>query len=298
MRIRCLLGTLVFVPLLAGHRPMGYADENPAPGPDARPAGKGDPKPALRSFEVPWRMTGTKHVMVRAKINGQGPYNFVVDSGAPALFVMTSVCEKLGVKADEKKWGTLDTFEIEGGLKLAQVKVRVEDMFQLEGMNGLGLAGVKLHGVIGYTVLGQYRLEFDFNSDTMTWTELDHTPAPLKPVRGTKSSDLTWVGSLAKGLGAIMGKEIKPPTRRGRLGVELGDTDDGVVVTGVLPKGPAAAAGVRVGDRVTQVRGRRVKTIAEAVQASVDVPTGNAIDVTVLCGGEEKTLTVRTEEGL
>ena len=37
-------------------------------------------------------------------------------------------------------------------------------------MNGLGLAGVELHGMIGYNVLARYRMEIDFTRDKMTWT--------------------------------------------------------------------------------------------------------------------------------
>ena len=39
-----------------------------------------------KSFEVPYRLTAVKHIVVRAKINGKGPFNFILDTGAPALF--------------------------------------------------------------------------------------------------------------------------------------------------------------------------------------------------------------------
>ena len=48
-----------------------------------------------------------KHILVRAKINGKGPFNFILDTGAPALFVSTKVCDKIGVKSDKKGWGKL-----------------------------------------------------------------------------------------------------------------------------------------------------------------------------------------------
>jgi hypothetical protein len=263
-------------------------------------AGEPPPKTKCPSWEVPYRMTGSKHVMVRAKINGEGPYNFIVDSGAPALIVATSVCDKLGVKPDDKKWGMFDKFAVEGGPNLTKEKVRVEDMFQLEGMNALGMAGVKLHGVIGYSVLARYRLEFDFNSDTMTWTELDYSPAPFKSValKNAKANDLTWVGNMAKGLGAALGKEIKEPTVRGYLGIELDDTEEGVVVTRVLPDSPAAVAGMVSGDRITHARGRKTKTIAELLPATADVAAGKPIELTVVRGSGEKVVIVKTGEGL
>src|SRR5438445_253728 len=103
-------------------------------------------KPPTKVHHVPYRLTDTNHVLVRVKINGKGPYNFVLDTGAPALFVSTAICKKQGIKSDKDKWGTFDRFEIEGGVVLTNLRGRVEDPFQLEGMNALGLAGVELHG--------------------------------------------------------------------------------------------------------------------------------------------------------
>ena len=48
---------------------------------------------------------------------------------------------KLGIEPDKYGWGTFNRFEIEGGAVITKAKGRVEDPFQLEGMNGLGLAG-------------------------------------------------------------------------------------------------------------------------------------------------------------
>src|SRR5438876_3306461 len=76
------------------------------------------PKDKPKSFEVPYKLTFTNHVMVRLKLNGKGPFNFIIDTGAPALFVATKVAKKAGVEAGKDDWGTFETFELEGGLKL------------------------------------------------------------------------------------------------------------------------------------------------------------------------------------
>src|SRR5881409_2783047 len=92
-----------------------------------------------QTYQVPYRLTSTKHVLVRVKINGKGPFNFIVDTGAPILFVATAVGKKLGLEADPKGITVLDKLEFEGGLTLNKVRCRVETPFQLEGMNGMGL---------------------------------------------------------------------------------------------------------------------------------------------------------------
>ena len=98
--------------------------------------------------------------------------NLIIDTGAPLLFVATKVGKELGLKADDDCWATLDRFEIEGGVVQEKTKCRVDTPFQLEGMNGMGLAGAELHGVLGYTVLAKYRMQFDFTKNKLLWTPL------------------------------------------------------------------------------------------------------------------------------
>src|SRR5580692_4590265 len=70
------------------------ADEPPLK--DAKEA-KAKPK----SYEIPYRTTIPKHIVVRAKINGKGPFNFILDTGAPLLFVAIPIGKKAGVKPDK-----------------------------------------------------------------------------------------------------------------------------------------------------------------------------------------------------
>ena len=56
-----------------------------------------------KTYDVPYRMTNFNHVMVRAKINGKGPFNFIIDTGAPLLYVSTAVGKKLGLSAAARK---------------------------------------------------------------------------------------------------------------------------------------------------------------------------------------------------
>src|SRR5579884_1367290 len=110
----------------------------------AAPAAADEPAKA-GAVEVPYRLTVPKHILIRAKINGKGPFNFILDTGAPALFVSTKVAKKLGVAPDKAGWGAFDTFEIEGGVMIRKARGRIADPPQLEGMNALGLAGCELH---------------------------------------------------------------------------------------------------------------------------------------------------------
>ena len=253
-----------------------------------------------QSFQVPYRLTKPKHILVRAKINGKGPYNFIVDTGAPALFVAVPVARKLGVKPDNKDWGTFDRFEIEGGVVLTKIKARIETPPQVEGMNALGLAGVKLHGMIGYNILARYRMEIDFTRDKMVWTPLDYKmKAPRALGGGRATGGLDLLSSLMKTFGSLLGTQASPPVRlRGFLGVELKDADDNPVVQSVLATGPAGKAGLKIGDRITHVQGRSVLDSGDVRRYVSRKSPGEEIKLTVQRGKEKKDITVKLGEGL
>jgi serine protease Do len=261
----------------------------------------GQPEPAaLKTYQVPYRLTDTQHVLVRAKINGKGPYNFIIDTGAPALFVSTDVCKKIGVKPEKDDWGAFDRFEIEGGVVEEKARGRIEDPFQLKGMNGLGLAGAELHGIIGYTVLAKYRIEFDFTRDKMAWTKLDfQPPAPVGLGGGTGGQGgLAAIGNMMGALGGLMGKRARPETiLRGFLGMELAETDDGVQVSSVLVGGPADLAGVKAGDALKSFRGKGAAKVADVLREGRKVRKGDAVELAVTRGGKTRTFTVTAGEG-
>ncbi len=260
-----------------------------------------EPEPQAKRFEVPYRLTVPKHILVRAKINGKGPYNFILDTGAPALFVSTKVCDKLGVKADKKGWGSFERFEIEGGVVVANAKGRIENPFQLEGMNGLGLAGAELHGVIGYNILARYRMEIDFTRDKMAWTELNFMPEPPKGLggKGGGQGGLEIMGSVMKVLGSFLGANATPEVAyRVFLGVTLAEENDALVVQSILADGPAGKSGLKVGDKVTKFQGRTVLSVEDVQHFARKLSPGDDAKLTVQRGDKTTEITIKAGEGL
>jgi membrane-associated protease RseP (regulator of RpoE activity) len=259
---------------------------------------KKTPKQDAKAVDVPYRLTDTQHVMVRIKINGKGPFNFIVDTGAPLMFVAVPIGKKIGLDAD-KGWATLDKLEIEGGLVQEKVKVRVETPFQLEGMNGMGLAGAELHGIMGYTILAKYRMEFDFTRDKMKWTPLAFDPPQPQPIGAKGPAGLELIGGLMKFLGALSGlKPAPPPVPRGFLGIELEQRDEAVAIKKVMADSPAAEAGLKAQDVIAEVQGKAVKTLADAARLSAVVLPGQSINLTILRGEEKQTLKLKAGDGL
>jgi hypothetical protein len=261
-----------------------------------------EPKKAdLKTYEVPYRMTKTHHILVRAKLNGKGPFNFILDTGAPALFVATKAAKEAGVEPDRNGWGAFDKMEIEGGVPVPKAKGRIEDPFQLEGMNGLGLAGAELHGMIGYNVLARYRIELDFTRDKMTWTELDFDPPAPMGLEGGKGGvpELNAMGAMLKLLGGFLGKRAKPEVvARGFLGLELAESNGQVMVKRVLEKSPADRAGVKPGDRVVTFNGEKVRDGAGLLKLAAALTSGQDVSLTLAQGDRQRDVTVKAGEGL
>jgi hypothetical protein len=270
-----------------------------------------------RSFRVPYRLTDTNHFLVRVRINGKGPFNFLVDSGAPALFVATETAQKAGlVPARDSFWTPLDRLDIEGGARLAKVKARIEDPFQLVGMNALGLPGASIDGILGFTILARYRLEIDLTQDRMTWTRLDSEPRDPPVPRHKPGEDprapagvqaLSAIGPLAKGLAFLMGKQPEEQRHaRGFLGLEWSEREGAgparVQVQRVLKGSPAAQAGLEPGDRILRIDGRAISGLKQARTALAEVQVGDPVALVVRRGSgadaREQKLTLTAGEGL
>jgi hypothetical protein len=260
-------------------------------------------KKELKTYNVPYRLTEAQHVLVRAKINGKGPFNFIIDTGAPALFVATSVCKKLGIEKGKDGWGTFDRLEIEGGVVELKAKGRVETPFQIEGMNALGLAGADLHGIIGYNLLARYRMEFDFTKDKMAWTRLDFDPGLPKAMgKAGAPGGLDAMGTILKLAGMFMGKAPAPKlVFRGFLGVDFGPAggkDGGVVINSVLAKGPADLAGLQPGDRITHFQSEEIQGLDDLYPLLAKVRAGQTARFTISRKDKSQKITVKVGEGL
>lgn len=268
------------------------------PGFAADPTPKDKP---VATTEVPYRLTDTKHVLVRVKLNGQGPFNFILDTGAPAVFIPNKIAKKIGLKLDDKGWGEFDKFAIEGGLVVEKARTRVEDLFQLEGMNGMGMAGVELHGVIGYNVLAQFRITYDFTADKLQWVYLkDFEPPVVKPIgKGGSGGGLDMMGNVMKMMAGLMG--VKPnfdiaPT--GFLGLEYDEKKDGLYAKNVLKGSPADKGGIVAGDKIESIRTTSIDDASDLKKALAKAKVGDSLKFTVLRDKESKTLTIELGKGL
>ena len=139
------------------------------------------------------------------------------------MILNTDVGKKLGLMPGKDRFVALDRVDIEGGAVLEKFPCLIETPFQLEGMNGMGLAGGELHGILGYTVLAKFRMEIDFTRDKMVWTPLAYDPPPparLAGKPGAGQAGLEMLGSIIKFMGFLTGGNKTPENViRGFVGV-------------------------------------------------------------------------------
>lgn len=252
-------------------------------------------------LQIPYRLTNSQHILVRVKINGKGPFNFIVDTGAPIMILNTDVGKKLGLEPGKNKFARIDRVEIEGGAVLEKFPCLIETPFQLEGMNGMGLAGRELHGILGYTVLARYRMEIDFTRDKMTWTPLDYTPPEPRRIGGGGGGGqggLEALGKFMKLMGFLAGARTPETVLRGFAGIELNSDKEAVSIASVLGKSPAAAAGLKTGDKIVEIGGKSVRTLDDVRRLTADTAAGTSLPFLIRRDGKTMTIRLKMGDGL
>lgn len=257
-------------------------------------------------YQVPYRLLDTKHIMVRVKINGKGPFHLILDTGAPTVYLSPDAAKRAGATPDQENWATIKRFELEGGASLSEERVRIEEPPQLSGMNALGFAGVELHGVLGYTLLSQFRMEIDLTRTSMTWTKRANQPPVIFQLKaeapeGLDTSGLKQMESLSKLVTSMLKRAAPVTVLRGTIGVELIASKNGARIANVLPASPAAAADIRKNDEIRHVvrdgKPREIKTPDDLLLALKEVEAGDALMLRIQRDGKMIERTVRSTKG-
>jgi membrane-associated protease RseP (regulator of RpoE activity) len=210
------------------------------------------------------------------------------------------VAKKAGIEVNDKGFGAIEKFEFEGGLKVDKVRAHVTDIFQVEGMNSLGVAGVELHGMIGYEVLARFKIQYDFTADKLAFETLPGftPPAPVK-IDGKGGDEIQAMGPLVKLISALLG--IKPNfdiLPRGFVGIEFDDSNDAVVIKKVLPGTPAEKAGFKSGDTITEIKSSSIDNGKDLARALSKAGVGTKLRFTIKRGDKTEELTIELGKGL
>jgi len=294
-RLRRLATTLALAACAAVLSPAPAADA-PQAVKEKEKANPRDKATAGAAGVVPFEMLASNHMMVRAKINGKGPYRLIFDLGAPITLLSNRAAEGSGaVKKDAPKSflfamrgeATVETLEV-GGLTARGLPVVVLDHPALKALGGF--FGGPLDGIIGFTLFARYKTTIDYQAREMTFEPVDF-----------KMRDL--LKDLPDRLAGpkVARRRVLAPT--GLLGLTLAEPDDplaaaGVTVASVLAGSPAEAAGLKPGDVLTSLDGRWTTSVADTFAAAASARPGRAVAAVVVRAGNALTLSVVPTDGI
>ncbi len=251
-----------------------------------------------KSFTVPFETIKTQHMVVSVKINGNGPYRLIFDTGAPDSLVNNRLAKDAGLfPKDFKKppfalFGASGHFKIKtleaGDLKAENLSVMVIDHPTVAAISDV--VG-PIDGIVGFTFFARYKMTIDYQKKEMTFTPNDYRPpdtmqAMMKLMLMSKA-DRERPKVLAPA--ALFGFRVEKDPK---------DETAGVTVKEVMPDSPAAKAGLKAGDRLLTLDARWTDTVADTYLAASFVRPGAAIPATVLRDGKEMKLTIKGHVGL
>lgn len=224
----------------------------------------------------------SKHIAVQVKVNGEGPFRMIFDTGSPVTLFSTRLAKKAGIKGGGGMMGapsTADSIEI-GALKAEKIPVMVFDHPTVKLLaNAVG----ELDGIIGFSFFSRYRVTIDYQASKLSLTPCDYQPTDV----------------MARMQEKLLGgnrKEKKIQPRPVVLGLALAGDDP--VVASVAPASPAALAGLKEGDRITLLDGRWVQSAQDVADISSILPAGEAVSVNVTRDGKDVELTLTPKKGL
>jgi hypothetical protein len=253
-----------------------------------------DDKPIV----VPFELLKSRHMAVQVKVNGKGPYRLIFDTGAPTNLVNNKVAKEAGL-IDKKDKGGLGLFAMPGAktikkLEIGELKVENVPTMVMDHPTVSAIAEVlgPVDGLVGFPFFARYKMTIDYEKKEMTLVPNGYEPGDAMQ------------GLMDKLMSGTRGQKPEPtvvaPAAVWGFSVDKDGDDeaDGVKVTEVLAKSPAAAGGLKVGDRLLLLDGRWTDSVADTFVAASAVKPGKAAILVVKRDGKELKLTVTPGKGL
>ncbi len=284
-------GTCVGAALLTTGLTLTLARAQQAPPPPPAPA----PVKVETKAVIPFEVLSTNHMLVKARINGKGPYHLVFDLGAPITLLNNRVSEASGViKANAPRsilFGMRGEAEIDklqvGELTVKRLPVIIFDHPLLNALEKI--AHRQIDGLMGFTFFARYRTTIDYHAREMTFEPIDYQVHDLLK----ELPDRLLSPKVARR------RILVPAALYGlRLGAPASSLDSpGVLIAEVFPDSPAARAGFKPGDLMVALDDRWTTSLADVFDAAAEIKPGRPVSAVIRRGGKEQTLTIHPVAG-
>ncbi len=242
----------------------------------------------------PFEMTGTNHFYVEVKLNGEGPFRLIFDLGAPITLLSNKAARDSKTIKPGKRPSFLMGMSGEGTVKEMQfgdstakdIPVMIFDHPAISAMSEI--LGKRFDGILGYTFFARYRTTIDYQKKRL-WFE---------PVRETTENVVTALPDRMLNPSAkVPTRVVVPRTNTIGIKVEMEPVDTAAAVPPVLkiaevrPDGPAARAGIQVGDVLISFGPHWLFSSADLADALHGAEPGTKLELVVL----RKSLTKKLE---
>jgi predicted aspartyl protease len=247
-----------------------------------------------KSIVVPFDTLRSRHMIIDVKINGQGPYTLIFDTGAPFTLISSKLAKeaKMPIKGGFALFGTFGQQKINslemGDIKLEKIEAMVMDHPIVDAI--AGATGKKIDGIVGFNVFGRYKTTIDYQDKKLTFA-----PSTFKPAN--------MMDNMMKALMLSANDLERVPViaPRGMIGLVVakkdGDEEAGVLVEKVYAGTPAAKAGILPGDRILTIDHRWTDRVADCFEALRAAQPGEAIAVEIVRDGKAMPLKLTTANG-
>jgi hypothetical protein len=244
---------------------------------------------------VPFELLPSNHMVVRAKINGKGPYQLIFDLGAPITLLNSRVAEESGtIQADAPRSflfnvrGEAEAKELQlGDLKAKNLPMIVMDHPALKVIGQVFKRPID--GIVGYTFFARYKTTIDYQALKMTF----------EPVKFEVRNLMKDLPDRLLGARTAQQRILAPASF---WGLKVGESPNnpmalGVPVLEVFSGSPAATAGLKTGDILISIDGRWTTSVADTYAATAVVPAGQTVPVILQRGEKELMLLVKPGAG-
>ena len=128
---------------------------------------------------VPIRLAGPggAALLVPVRVNGEGPFEFVLDTGATLTCVDRSLADSLGLPEARGMAGTGMGVQGAGAMRLVEIDSLSVGDARAEELTGCSLdleqfraMGLEAHGLLGLNFLTSFLVTLDFEADRLTLT--------------------------------------------------------------------------------------------------------------------------------
>lgn len=278
MRRLLSLSTLVLLALVSAR--AGAGAEAPA-------------QPATKPVVVPFEMLKTGHMTVMVKVNGQGPYRLIFDTGAPITLLNNRIAKATGLLKNVPRplfapFGSMGEVKVKtlhvGDQEVKDTSAIVMDHPTVEAISRV--VG-QIDGIVGFPFFARFNMKLNYQAKTMTFVPSGYQPPDI--MRAMMSA-------------MLMGQQQQVLAPRVQLGLvprkQADDQEPGVTVEQVLAGSPAAKAGLKKGDRLLTLDDRWTDSVLDVFSAADHLEAGKSVEARIRRDGKEMTVSVTPTPGL